>query len=173
MQPSNDEPSPQAAKTQKAREKAESRYPQETWREIEERIFIAEGREPKGKNQQRVLEKELVQARILTAQGSTVYLLPERTSPATIGVKHPDAVVDGFIMEFKTISGSINQIEHRFKESMKKAEGVFFKIDAGLSKAEVFRKIRLVSFQKQYRKGVIIAYFTKTAELHYWDIAEL
>lgn len=150
----------------KAKEKAECLYPLETWREIEERIFIAVSREPVNKNQRQVLDKELVQARILTARGSTVYLLPESTDPAAIGVKHPDAVVDGFLMEFKTISGSIHQVEERFKESRKKAEGVFFKIDAALSKAEVFRKIRWISFQKQYRKGIVIVYFTESGELH-------
>jgi hypothetical protein len=164
---------PQAACAQNAREKASSLYPQETWREIEGHIFIAKNREPKGKHQQQILEKELIQARIITAQGSTVYLLPEIATPSNLGVKHPDAVVDGFIMEFKTISGSIYQVEHRFKESMKKAEGVFLKIDSPLSHTEVFRQIKLVCFQKNYQKGIIIVYFTNTADLHYWDIAEL
>jgi hypothetical protein len=44
------------------------------------------------------LEKELVQARIMTAQRSTVYLLPEIAGPDNIGVKHPDAIVDGHLM---------------------------------------------------------------------------
>ncbi|MDR3343372.1 MAG: hypothetical protein LBT14_11420 [Treponema sp.] len=138
--------------TQRARDKAISLYPLETWRELEERIFIAENREPNGKNQRQVLEKELIQARILTTQGSTVYLLPEIAGPANLGVKHPDAVVDGFVMKFKTITGSIHQVEHRFKESTKKAERVFFKIDAPLSKAEVFKKVQWISFQKNFRK---------------------
>jgi hypothetical protein len=51
-----------------------------------------------------------------------VYPLPETTDPAQDGVKHPGAAVDGYLMEFKTITGSINQIEHRFRESRKKEE---------------------------------------------------
>ena len=90
MQPAIDEPSQYATRAQNAREKATSLFPQETWREIEARIFIAKNREPKGKNQQLVFEKELIQARILTALGSTVYFLPELAGPANLGVKHPD-----------------------------------------------------------------------------------
>jgi hypothetical protein len=157
----------------KAREKAVSLFPLETWREIEAYVFIACGREPRSKNQQQVLEKELIQARILAAYGSAVYLLPEITDPARDGVKHPDAVVDGYLMEFKTITGSIYQVEHRFRESRKKADHVFFKIDSLLSKEEVIRKLEGVILQKDYHDGQIIAYFTETAKLYFWNVDDL
>jgi hypothetical protein len=60
VQPFYDEPSEQTSRAQRSREKAESLYPLEIWREIEEHIFIAKSREPKGKNQKQVLEKELL-----------------------------------------------------------------------------------------------------------------
>jgi hypothetical protein len=173
MQPPPDEPTEQENKARRAREKALGLYPLESWREIGERIFIAEGREPKSKNQRQILDKELVQARILAAQGSTVYLLPEVLDPENIGVKYPDAVVDGFVMEFKTITGNIRQIEERFKESMKKAESVFLKIDSGLSRHEVSRKLAGIIAQKGYRGGLVIVYFTRTAELFRWNIDDL
>jgi hypothetical protein len=76
-------------------------------------------------------------------------------------------------MEFKTVTGNINRIEEHFRSSRKKAAAVFFKIDSPLSKAEVFKKVQWLSFQQRYQKGLIIAYFTQTAELHDWDITEL
>jgi hypothetical protein len=105
------------AKNQRAQEKAVSLYPNEIWLKIEEQIFIAQNRQSRNETQQQILDKELVQARILTGFGSTVYLLPEVIDPAHLGIKYPDAVVDGFVMEFKTITGSIRQVEKHFKDS--------------------------------------------------------
>jgi hypothetical protein len=170
VQPPNSELSPQAVKSQKAREKAVSLYPSETWREIEERIFIAVSREPRGKNQRQVLEKELVQARILTARGSTVYFLPE-IGPS--GQKHPDTITDGYLMEFKTISGSVRQIEKHFKESREKADRVFFKIDSPLTRHAVARKLVGLITAKSYSGGLVMAYFSESSELYYWDVDSL
>jgi hypothetical protein len=172
-QPPHDGSTEQTEKTHKAREKAIKLYPQETWRQIEERIFIASSREPKGKQQKHILEKELVQARMLTAYGSTVYLLPEIVDPANLGVKHPDAVVDGFLMEFKTISGSINQVEHRFQESRKKADRVFFNIQSPLTQEAVLRKLIDKVRKKHYQGGMVIAHFNETDKTYFWDIDRL
>lgn len=166
------QPSPEDV-AQRTKERAEALYPLETWLQLEERIFTAASRQPRSKNQELVLEKELVQARVLTAQGSTVYLLPEVVDPAHIGIKYPDAVVDGYVMEFKTITGSVRQIEERFKESREKADRVFFKIDAPLTHHEVTRKLSGIITRKAYSGGVVIAYFTETSELFYWNVDDL
>jgi hypothetical protein len=163
----------QTERRAKARDKAVGLFPLETWRELEERIFIAAGREPRVKNQRQVLEKELVQARILTAQGSVVYLLPEITDPARDGVKHPDAVVDGYLMEFKTITGSINQVEHRFRESRKKADHVFFKIDSHLTLEAVLSKLIDRIRQSDYSGGMVVAHFTETGKTYFWNVDAL
>jgi hypothetical protein len=165
--------SPEENAAQRTRELAAILYPLETWLQLEERIFTAASRQPRSKNQELVLKKELVQARILTAQGSTVYLLPEVVDPANIGIKYPDAVVDGYVMEFKTITGNVREIERRFKESREKADRVFFKIDAPLTHHEVTRKLSGIITRKAYCGGVIIAYFTETAELCYWNVDDL
>jgi hypothetical protein len=158
---------------QRTRERAEAFYPLEAWQEIETHIFIAASRQPRSNNQERVLDKELIQARILTARGSTVYLLPEVVDPANIGIKYPDAIVDGYVMEFKTITGSVREIERRFKESREKAERVFFKINAPLTRHEVTRKLSGIITRKAYCDGVVIAYFTETAEFCYWNVDDL
>jgi uncharacterized protein YoxC len=81
--------------------------------------------------------------------GSVVYLLPE-TNGVQDGVKHPDAVIDGYVVEFKTISGSVRQIEDHFKKARRQAENVFFKIDSSLSKEEVLKKLEGTIIQKGY-----------------------
>jgi hypothetical protein len=163
----------QAARAKRAREEAERLFPKEEWRELEPRLFLALSREPHSKNQFEVLEKERVQARILTGQGSTVYLLPEPSTPENVGEKHPDAVVDGWIVEFKTVTGNVGAVEKRFKQSRKKAERVFLKIDSDLSRDEVMKKLQGVILQKGYEGGRVLAYFTASERLYFWDIDDL
>ena len=151
-------------KAQRTQELAVSLYPLETWREIEARIFIAGEREPNSNNQKRAFEKELVQARILADMGSMVYFLPEKG-----GGKHPDAVVDGYITEFKTVTGNINRIEEHYRSSRMKAERIFFKIDSDLSPEAVLSKI-IDRVRKGKREGGhIIAHFTHTGKTYFWE----
>ncbi|MDR3303364.1 MAG: hypothetical protein LBS86_03030, partial [Treponema sp.] len=107
MRPSIVDPEQQAAKAQRTREYAVSLYPDVTWIKIDQSIYLASPRAPRSEDQTKILEKELIQARILAALGHTVYLLPESGPRNT---KHPDAIVDGFIMEFKTITGNERKI---------------------------------------------------------------
>jgi hypothetical protein len=150
--------------------KAAELFPNAVWIKIEEQIYLPEARQPKSNNQEKVLEKELIQARILASRGSTVYLLPEISDSSNIGVKHPDAVVDGYVMEFKTITGGIREIEKRFKESRKKADRVFFKIDSDLTQEAVLRKLIDKIRKSGYSGGMVIAHFTSTGKTYFWDI---
>ncbi|GHV85777.1 hypothetical protein AGMMS50230_13850 [Spirochaetia bacterium] len=168
---------PPKAKTidisQKTKEVAESLYPREKWEALEAGIFIAKSRIPRSAEQINVLEKELRQARILVERGSTVYLLPEATNSNEKHIKHPDAVVDGYVMEFKTITGSIRQVEERYKEARAKTAYVFLKIDAHLTRHDVTRKLSGYIERKGYSGGVITAYFTQSGEFYRWREAEL
>jgi hypothetical protein len=155
----------------KAKGAAEGLYPREKWEVLETGIYIAKSRMPRSAEQINVLEKELRQARILVDRGSTVYLLPEAASIKR--VKHPDAIVDGCIMEFKTITGSIRQVEERYKEARAKTGYVFLKIDAHLARHDVTRKLSGYIGRKGYSGGVILAYFTQTGEFYQWTEAEL
>jgi hypothetical protein len=163
----------QVDKGQVARARAASLFPEETWRELEERIFIAGGREPRSNGQRKTLKKELIQARILTAQGSVIYLLPEIVDPAKRGEKHPDAVVDGFLMEFKTVTGKVERIGEHYREAREKAEHVFFKIDGVMTLDEVRQTLAHIIAIKGYTNGLIIAYFTETGHLQFWDVNDL
>jgi hypothetical protein len=101
---------------EKTYQTAISLYPHEKWEQLENGIFIAKSRIPRSARQISVLEKEIRQARILVDRGSIVYLLPETTHPIEKHRKFPDAVVDGSIMEFKTITGSKRQVRIRYKK---------------------------------------------------------
>jgi hypothetical protein len=157
----------------KADELARNLYPHEKWEPLEAGIFIAKSRMPRSAEQINVLEKELRQARILVDRGSTIYLLPEIVHPGEKHVKYPDAVVDGYIMEFKTITGSIRQVEERYKEARVKSEHIFLKIDASLSRHEVSRKLSGYIQRKGYEGGVIFAYFNESGEFIRWTETEL
>jgi hypothetical protein len=96
---------------EKARQAAIDLYPHEKWELLENGIFIAKSRIPRSAEQIHILEKELQQARILVERGSTVYLLPEISHSSEKHIKRPDAVVDGYLLEFKTNTGGRRQVE--------------------------------------------------------------
>jgi hypothetical protein len=165
-------PLPHLDKALDAFNKATELFPNETWEEVYKNVHLSASRKPKNKNQQGTLNKELLQAKILADLGHTVYLLPEIPDKNS-GKKHPDAVMDGIIIEFKNITGSIRQVEEHFKESREKAKSVFFKIDSALSRHEVTRKLAGVIRSKGYSDGRVIVYFTKTTEIFYWNVNDL
>jgi len=157
---------------EKAKQTAIGLYPHEKWEFLENGIYIAKSRMPRSAEQIHILDKELRQARILVERGSTVYLLPE-TPHGKKRIKFPDAVVDGVIMEFKTITGSIRQVEVRYKEARAKTEHIFFKIDANLTRHEFTRKLSGYINRKGYTGGIIRAYFSQSNEFHQWTETEL
>ena len=158
---------------EKTKQTAIGLYPREKWELLENRIYIAKSRMPRSTEQLHILDKELRQARILVDRGSTVYLLPETPPHGKKRIKFPDAVVDGVVMEFKTITGSIRQVEVRYKEARAKTEHIFFKIDANLTRHEVTRKLSGYIKRKGYTGGVILAYFSQSDEFHRWTETEL
>ena len=99
---------------------------------------MAASRSPRSSRQAEILNQELAQARILSTKGHSIYLLPESGPRKT---KHPDAIVDGLIMEFKTVTGNERKIKEKFKEAREKAENVFLQIDPLFSRRTVARKL--------------------------------
>ncbi|MCL2720041.1 MAG: hypothetical protein FWD47_01705 [Treponema sp.] len=158
---------------ERALQTAKSLYPHEKWDIIDAGIFIAKSRMPRSAEQIKTLDKELKQAFILVDCGSTVYLLPENPNPGEKHKKYPDAVVDGHVMEFKTITGSIRQVEVRYKEARAKALYIFLKIDSQISRHEFTRKLSGFINRKGFNGGVIFAYFTQIGEFHHWTEEEL
>jgi hypothetical protein len=153
-----------------AAEQAFRLFPNEQWIGIDQHIFMAASRAPRSGRQSEILEQELSQARILAALGHTVFLLPEFGPRKT---KHPDAVVDGFIMEFKTVSGNERKIKEKYKEAREKAENVFLQIDPAFSQRTVARKLSGSIRGKGYKSGLIWVYFKHTRKTLYWTVEGL
>jgi len=157
----------------KALQSANMLFPHEKWEIVEEGIFISKNRMPRSAEQVNILEKELQQARILAARGSTIYLLPENLNPKEKNKKYPDAVVNGYVMEFKTISGSLRQVEVRYREARKKAAYIFMKINSHLSRHDFTRKLSGYIKRKGFSGGVILAHFSCNNEFYQWTEEEL
>jgi hypothetical protein len=81
-------------------------FPDEEWILHGERIYVAKSRLSGGHKEQAKLYREISDVRILTGQGSVVYFLPEHPHGTEIGKRHADTVIDGAIVELKTISGN-------------------------------------------------------------------
>ena len=145
-------------------------FPGEKWISIDQHIFMATSRAPRSRNQSKILEKEIAQARILTALGHTVYLLPEFGPQKT---KHPDAIVDGKIMEFKTVSGNKKKIDENYKEAREKAENVFLQINPHYSHKTVAGRLSDIIRRKSYKSGLIWVYFKNTGKMAYWTVEGL
>ena len=153
-----------------AQELAFRLFPKEQWIGIDQHIFMAASRAPRSDRQSEILDQELSQARILAALGHTVYLLPEFGPRKT---KHPDAIVDGFIMEFKTVSGNERKIKEKYKEAREKADNVFLQVDPPFSHRTVVRKLSGAIRGKGYLSGLIWVYFKHTRKMVYWTVEGL
>ena len=162
---------PQSEKNAKnAQELAFRLFPNEQWIGIDQYIFMAASRAPRSGRQSEILDQELSQARILAALGHAVYLLPEFGPRKT---KHPDAIVDGLIVEFKTVTGNERKIKEKYKEARKKAENVFLQIDPPFPRRTVVRKLSGAIRGKSYKSGLIWVYFKQTGKIVYWTVEGL
>ena len=152
---------------------AKGLYPHEKWELLENGIYIAKSRMPRSAEQINVLDKELEQARILVSRGSTVYLLPEADHPKIKRKKYPDAVVDGYVMEFKTVSGNKRKIKEKYKEAREKADNVFLQIDSPFSQKTIVSKLSGTIRGKGYETGLIWVYFSHSDKMAYWSVKDL
>ena len=178
-------------KTQKVAEKA---FPNEKWIDATEiklnhigedfqlpsgivGIEVARSRLTGLKNDEVILAKEIRQANILANKGSSIYLLPKRETPNGNYLSGPDAIVDGILFEFKTITGPIGKVERRFRESRNQCENVFLKIESiKISKIDVVEKISAILKDVNYRmgiKGKLIFYLAGTKETYLMRIKDI
>jgi hypothetical protein len=155
---------------QNARELAFRLFPNEQWISIDQHIFMAASRAPRSSRQSEILNGELAQARVLADMGHTVYLLPE-FGPRK--AKHPDAIVDEMIVEFKTVSGNERKIKEKYKEAREKADNVFLQIDPPFSHRTVAGKLSGSIRGKGYKSGLIWVYFKQTGKIVCWTVEGL
>lgn len=135
---------------------------------IPENVKVAEFRIPFNSDQREILRKELRQAEILTNQGCSVYLIPER---AAYGLRPKDAVVNGLLFEFRTVTGNARTMEGEFRDAKKKGVdvNVFIHIESNICYNEAKRRIKLAINDHPEYKGLIILSLLSEEKLYIWD----
>lgn len=135
---------------------------------IPEGVKVAESRIPRSPDQRSVLRKELRQAEILTKRGNSVYFIPEN---AGFGIRPKDAIVNGQLFEFRTITGNAKTLEWQFRDAKKKGidTNVFINVISDLDRDEVRRRIGSVIRNHQEYTGTVIMSFDDGENLFWWD----
>ena len=164
---------------------ASALFPLEKWIPHGDGIFVAESRLGGGHKEQAKLYREISDVKILTSRGSVAYFLPERIAGSKIGKKYADMVLDGAIVEIKTISGNRTTLGKSFKKGYKqglsmleahpeiKAEhNVFLRLYTPFTIDSVRAKMA-GEIKDTSDNGYCICYFEATEELFIWTYDEL
>ena len=169
---------------------ASALFPLEEWIPHGNNIFVAKSRLTGSHKEQSKLYREIADVRILTGRGSVAYFLPERFD----GEKAPrdkephsmyaDTVIDGIVVEIKTISGNRATLGKSFRRGYKQGRSllrkhgiaaehsVFLRVFTPFSVDSVRAKI--AGELKHYTdKGCCICYFEASEELYSWTYDEL
>jgi hypothetical protein len=164
---------------------ASALFPGEEWVSHRENIFVAKSRLSGGHKEQAKLYREIADASILTLRGSTAYFLPEHPEGPELGKKYADAVIDGVVVELKTVSGNRTTLGKAFKRGYKQGRSVLETHPGIQAKHDVFLRLYTPFTVESVRakiageikntvdKGRCICYFEATGELHYWTYDEL
>ncbi|MCL1992367.1 MAG: hypothetical protein FWG66_05420 [Spirochaetes bacterium] len=176
-----------AEKTEAA---AKRRFPNEKWidvSEAESQIKGISGHDDfKGikvahpkilEGDKNTLAKEIRQAKILTDRGDCVYLLPKAKDEDGKPVSGPDALLNGELYEFKTITGNIDRVAERFSKSRRQSDNVYLRIsNPNITKDEVFSMVNRVLNKPTYTgttKGWLILTLDGTGKTHKRSIRSL
>jgi hypothetical protein len=123
------------------------------------------------------------QVKILTGRGSIAYFLPEKKNEGK-GKVYVDTVIDGVIVELKTVSGNRNTLGTAFKQGFKqgttsvqdypdiRTHSVFIRLLSDFTIGSVKAKIA-GELKNRTDEGNFICYFEKTGELYTWSYGEL
>ena len=135
---------------------------------IPKNVRVAESRIPINADQRNILRKELRQAEILAKLGNSVYLIPERSR---YKIRPKDAVVNGELFEFRTITGNSKTLEWEFRDAKKKGidTSVFINIESDISRDEARRRVGSVLRRHPEYTGKIIMSFDSGESTYFWD----
>jgi len=163
-------------------------FPNEKWAPCGDGIFAAESRLSRKAREPEKWKREMAHARILTDRGSAAYFLPESEAGGSPGKKYPDMVLDGAILEIKTVSGTIKTLGLEFKRGYKQGKSlleanlpagyppqghsVFIRLAADLKTEAVKAKIA-GELKSRMDEGSFMCFFEKSGRLHSWTYAEL
>jgi len=168
----------------KSQELAFRLFPNEQWISKETNIWVAKSRLIEEYREPEKWEREMSQVRILTSRGSVAYFLPELEIKGEKGKRCADLVLDGEILEIKTVTGSRVTLGGEFRLAYKqgvslltgiagtKVHSVFIRLKTDLPLMSVMSKIA-GELKNRSDQGRFICYFETTGELHSWTYEEL
>jgi hypothetical protein len=163
---------------------AKALFSLEEWIPTESNIWVAKSRLPQKEREPQKWEKEMSQARILTSRGSVAYFLPEIEINWKNRKQCADTVLDGEIMEMKTVSGTRVTLGGQFRYGYKqgaflskncnitKKHSVFIWLLTDLSVGSVRAKIA-GELKDRYDDGEFICFFEKIKKLYRWTYREI
>jgi len=163
---------------------ASALFPFEQWIPMEANIWVAKSRLVEEYREPEKWEREISQVRILTNRGSVAFFLPELEIKGERGKRCADLVLDGEILEIKTVTGSRVTLGGEFRLAYKqgaslltgiagtKVHSVFIRLKTDLPLMSVMSKIA-GELKSRSDHGRFICYFEKTGELYSWSYEEL
>jgi hypothetical protein len=168
---------------QKSLDLAKTLFPDEEWIPKEANIWVAKSRIIEEFREPEKWEREMSQVRILTGRGSVAYFLPERKNEGK-GKVYIDAVIDGKIVELKTVSGNRNTLGTAFRQGFRqgkavvqdypeiKTHSVFIRLLSDFTVGSIKAKIA-GELKNRTENGYFICFFEQTGELYTWTYEEL
>jgi hypothetical protein len=163
---------------------AKALFPQEEWIPTESNIWVAKSRLSQKEREFKKWEREMSQIRILTNRGSVAYFLPEVEAVGMTGKRCADLILDGEILEIKTVSGTRSTLGGEFRLAYKQGSAlmagkdsinehsVFIRLITDLSLISVMSKIA-GELKDRFDNGRFICYFETSGELYSWTYNEL
>jgi hypothetical protein len=159
-------------------------FPDETWVYKEPNIYVAKSRLIEEYREKEKWEREMSQVRILTSRGSVAYFLPERQKQRNPAQLCADLVLDGIVMEMKTVTGTRTTLGTEFRFAYKQGavllsgrsgiqeHSVFIRLFSDLSVGSVKAKIA-GELNGRSDPGNFVCYFETPGQLYSWRYEEL
>ena len=159
-------------------------FPKEEWIPTEPNIWVAKSRISQKEKEPEKWEREMSQVRILTSRGSIAYFLPDIFIYDRNWSLCADLVLDGEVVEMKTISGGRATMGGKFKYGYKQGElllkkctitkkhSVFIRLLSDIPIKSVKAKIA-GELKNRFDEGRFICFYEKTKELYIWTFNEL
>jgi hypothetical protein len=163
-------------------------FPGEEWVAHEKNIFVAKSRLTGGHKEQAKLYREIADVRILADRGSVAYFLPEHEKDGGqdkgIHSLRADAIIDGAVVELKTISGNRATLGKSFRRGYKQGRSllkkhgitaehsVFLRLFTPFTVESVRAKLA-GELKNTTDKGCCICYFEAAGEFYSWEYDEL
>jgi len=147
---------------------AKDMFPNETWVDADkiklDHVKLPDGADgitmalsalPTNKQEELDFLKEIKSAIVFKNMGASVRLIPKIKRPDGKGnLPGPDAIVNGSLFEFKTVTGKIKRVGRRFMDSRIQGENVYIRVENPKhTKAGVLRSLVRIINNKDYKGG--------------------